>query len=183
MKDTKHEVLHFWFTESQPSQLFQINDAFDEQIRERFAITYDMAKDGLSHHWADDADGALALCIVLSQFPRRMFRGTPEAYASDETARLISKKAIASGFDQMMPHEKKFFLYIPIEYSETIADQEINLKHFKAMERDNPIAYSVAQRRYDTIKTFGRFPERNAALGRENTPEEAAYLEKLGMRI
>ena len=81
MRDTKQEVLHFWFEETDPSLWFQINEEFDARITDRFKVTYDMAKDGLSNHWADDADGALALCITLAQFPRRMFRGQPRAFA------------------------------------------------------------------------------------------------------
>ncbi len=180
MRDTKQEVLHLWFEETDPSLWFQCNNDFDARIRERFTVTYEMAKDGLSNHWAQDVDGALALCIALAQFPRRIYRSTPQAYESDERAMLIAKQAISKGFDQVLPHEKRFFMYMPIEYSEDMSDQKRNLQLFKAMEKENPIAYAVAKKRYDTIEKFGRFPERNKALGRDNTPEEDEYLSKLG---
>ena len=176
MRDSRQEILHFWFEETSPSLWFQRNEAFDAQIHERFAVVYEMAKDGLSNHWADDADGALALCLTLAQFPRRMYRGTAQAFESDDRALIIAKQAISRGFDQIMPHEKRFYLYMPIENSEFMVDQKRNLDLFKAMESENPLAYAVAKRRYETIEKFGRFPERNAALGRENTAEETEYL-------
>jgi len=176
MKDSRQEILHFWFEESDPFSWFQISDKFDEQIRERFKVAYEMAKDGLSNHWADDADGALALCLTLSQFPRRIYRGTAQAYESDDRALIIAKQAISRGFDQLMPHEKRFYFYMPIENSENLTDQKRNLDLFKAMQGENPIAYTVAERRFKTIEKFGRFPERNKALGRESTPEELEYL-------
>lgn len=179
MRDAKQEVLHFWFNETEPQLWFQDNPQFDAIIRERFRVTYDMAREGLSNHWAGDAEGALALCLVLSEFPRHMFRGTAEAFDTDEKALLIAKQAISRGFDQVFPHEKRFFLYIPFERSEILTDQKRNLELFKSMEEDNPVAYKVAMRRYETIKEFGRFPERNETLGRASAPEEKAYLEKL----
>ena len=176
MRDSRQEILHFWFEESDPSSWFQISDKFDEQIRERFSVVYEMAKDGLSNHWADDADGALALCLTLSQFPRRIYRGKAQAYESDDRALIIAKQAISRGFDQLMPHEKRFYFYMPIENSENLTDQKRNLDLFKAMQDENPIAYTVAERRYNTIEKFGRFPERNAALDRDSTDEELEYL-------
>jgi uncharacterized protein (DUF924 family) len=180
MRDTKQEIVHFWFEETEPQLWFQKNEQFDARIRDRFAVTYAMAKDGLSNHWATDEDGALALCVVLDQFPRRMFRDTAAAFETDERALLIAKQAVNKGFDKLMRHEKRFFLYMPFEHSENINDQKRNLQLFKAMEKENPLAYAHALRKYAAIEKFGRFPERNAALGRDTTPEEQAYLDTYG---
>jgi uncharacterized protein (DUF924 family) len=176
MRDSKQEIVHFWFEETEAPLWFQNNPAFDAKIHERFSLIYDMAADGLCNSWASDAEGALALCLVLDQFPRRMFRGTARAFATDEKALIVAKQAVARGFDQLYPQEKRFFFYMPFEHSEKLSDQKRNLELFKAMERENPVAYAVAKKRYEIIDKFGRFPDRNAALGRESTPEEISYL-------
>lgn len=178
MRDSKQEINHFWFEETDPQLWFQDNPQFDEILRERFSVTYAMAKDGLSNHWAADAEGALALCLVLDQFPRRLFRGAATAYDTDEKALLVAKQAVSKGFDQVLSHEKRFFLYIPFEHSERLSDQKRNLELFKSMEEENPLAYRTALRRYEVIEKFGRFPDRNAVLGRQNTPDEEVYLQQ-----
>ena len=114
MRDTKQEILNFWFVETEPTLWFQRNPEFDATISDQFSITYDMAKDGLCHDWSVDAAGALALCLVLDQFPRRMFRGTSQAYATDEKALLIAKQAVHRGFDKVLPPEQRFFMYLPL---------------------------------------------------------------------
>ena len=180
MRDTKQEIIYFWFEETEPQLWFQQSPEFDARIRERFSITYEMAKDGLSNHWAADAEGAMALCLVLDQFPRRMFRGSAAAYATDEKALLVAKQAVSKGFDKLHTPIRRFFMYLPYEHSERLSDQKRNLELFKSMEKDNPVAYAVALRRFETIEKFGRFPDRNAALGRETTPEEKLWLDKHG---
>ncbi len=176
MRDTRQEITHFWFEETEPRLWFQRSDEFDSIIKDRFAMTYNMAKDGLCNGWNVDADGCLALCLLLDQFPRRMFRGTAAEFETDERALLIAKQAISKGFDQVLSPEKRFFLYIPLEHSERLSDQKKNLELFKSMQDENPVAHFVAQQRYAVIEKYGRYPERNAAMGRENTPEEKAYL-------
>lgn len=176
MRDTRQEITHFWFEETEPRLWFQRSDEFDSIIKDRFTMTYNMAKDGLCNGWNVDADGCLALCLLLDQFPRRMFRGVAAEFETDERALLIAKQAISKGFDQVLSPEKRFFLYIPFEHSERLSDQKKNLELFKSMQDENPVAYFVAQQRYAVIEKYGRYPERNAALGRETTPEEKAYL-------
>lgn len=176
MRDTRHEIVHFWFEETDPQLWFQQNTSFDAIIRDRFQVTYDMAKDGLCNNWAVDAEGALALCLVLDQFPRRLYRGTAAEFETDERALLVAKQAVSKGFDQVLPHEKRFFIYLPFEHSEMLTDQKRNLELFKKMEEENPLAYRTAQRRYAVIEKFGRYPDRNKALGRPSTPEEEEYL-------
>lgn len=176
MRDSKQEIVHFWFEETEPRLWFQRSDEFDARIKDRFAVIYDMARDGLCNGWATDAEGCLALCLLLDQFPRRLFRGTPAEFETDERALLTAKQAISKGFDKLLNPTKRFFLYIPFEHSEKMTDHKRNLELFKSMEDDNPVAYFVAQRRRDVIEKFGRYPERNSILGRESTPEEKAYL-------
>ncbi len=180
MRDTKQEVLRFWFEESQPQQWFQTNESFDREIRERFFTTYEMATDDLCRAWARDAEGSLALCIVLDQFPRNMFRNSPMAYASDHKALLVAKEAIHKGFDQILTPVKRRFLYLPFEHSEELQDQVRSVKLFESMKKDDPIGYEYALRHKEIIERFGRFPHRNVDLGRTSTPEELTYLNQPG---
>lgn len=176
MRDTKQDILYFWFEETRPVQWFQKNEDFDRIIRDRFLVTVEMARDGLCDHWSGQADGALALCITLDQFPRNIFRHSQQAFASDEKALRVARGAIASGFDQIMPPIRRRFLYLPFEHSENLRDQELSVAYFAAMKDDDPMGYEYALRHRDVIERFGRFPHRNAVLGRESTPEEILYL-------
>lgn len=180
MKDSQREVLDFWFVETAPVQWFQKNDVFDDMIRERFLPLYEMAKDGFCDAWKKDADGVLALCIVLDQFPRNMFRETPQAFATDGKALVISREAISKGFDQVLIPGKRRFLYLPFEHSENIDDQKQCVAFFEAMKEEDPLGYEYAIRHLRIIEKFGRFPHRNEALGRVNTLEETAYLAEPG---
>lgn len=176
MRDTKQDIYHFWFVECEPVQWFTVEQSFDDEIADRFAVTYDMGCEGLNDHWGEDAEGALALCLLFDQFPRRMFRNTPRIFATDDRALKVAKQAIARGFDQVLPHEQRFFLYLPFEHSENAEDQKRNLDLFKRMAPQNPVAYAVAQQRYEVFSRFGRFPERNTILNRQSTAEEMQYL-------
>ena len=176
MRDTRQEILHFWFKETEPVQWFQKNSDFDQLIRDRFLVPYKMAKEGLSDDWQYEADGCLALCILLDQFPRNMFRDTPQAFESDEKALRVAKFCIKQGFDQVLSPVKRRFIYLPFEHSEDIAEQEKSLKYFESIKKDDPMGYEYAVRHYDVIKEFGRFPHRNAVLGRPNTDAEEEYL-------
>lgn len=176
MRDTRHEILKFWFEETDPRLWFQVSSAFDFDLRARFETSWTMAKDGLCDHWADDPAGCLALCLLLSEFPRKMFRGTAQAFETDQIALVIARRAVMRGYHTLLPHEQRFFMIIPFERSENIEDHGKNLELFKAMETENPVAYRTAQRRFETIRRFGRYPDRNVALGRETTPDEAIWL-------
>ncbi|MEZ5815158.1 MAG: DUF924 family protein [Alphaproteobacteria bacterium] len=176
MRDTQQEILHFWFEELEPQQWFQQSDAVDEEIRERFSVTHEMAADGLCQHWAVDADGSLALVIVLDQFPRHMYRGDPKSFASDERALLVAKQALHKGFDQILEPVKRGFLYLPFQHSETLSDQKKSVELFGAMAEENPAGDMYAKRHLVPIEKFGRFPHRNEVLGRESTDEELEFL-------
>lgn len=179
MRDAKSEILTFWFEDTQPQQWFQRNDDFDDTITSRFLDVYKMATDGMFDDWMNDAKGCLALCILLDQFPRNMFRGSEQSFAMDETARKIVDLAIDKGFDQMLPPAQRHFLYMPYMHSEKLSDQEKSVELFGTLKDENPISYKYALSHYEDIKRFGRFPYRNEALGRTNTPEEEAYLAEI----
>ena len=176
MRDTQGEIIHFWFEELEPQQWFQQSDAVDEEIRERFSVTHEMAADGLCNHWNVDAEGCLALVIVLDQFPRHMYRGSPKSFASDEKALLVAKEALHKGFDQILEPVKRGFLYLPFQHSEVLTDQQKSVELFGAMAEENPAGDMYAKRHLVPIEKFGRFPHRNEVLGRESTEEEIEFL-------
>jgi uncharacterized protein (DUF924 family) len=176
MRDTRQDIIQFWFSETEPHQWFDKNDEFDALIRARFLMNYEMACEGLCDHWQNEADGALALCIVLDQFPRNMFRGDTQSFASDEKALFTAKNAVSKGFDKILKPLKRGFLYMPFMHSENINDQKKSVAFFKTMIDDNPMGYDYALKHLDVIQKFGRFPHRNVVLGRENTPQEQEYL-------
>ncbi|MFN3827104.1 MAG: DUF924 family protein [Micavibrio sp.] len=180
MRDVKQEILHFWFEESQPSQWFQKNGDFDNLIYDRFYPSYRLAAEGLCDSWQDDAEGALALCLVLDQFPRNMFRGMAESFATDAKALRVASLALHKGFDHLLPPVKRRFLYLPFEHSEALSDQDKAVVLFAAMKDEDPLGYDYALRHKSVIERFGRFPHRNAILGRQNTAEEDEYLAQPG---
>ena len=124
------------------------------------------------------SDGALALCILLDQMPRNMFRGMPKAFETDKKALVVAKFALSKGLDQVLSVQKRRFLYLPFEHSENINDQRRCVELFEKMKDDDPLGYDYALRHLKVIEEFGRFPHRNAILARDNTPEEEAYLAK-----
>lgn len=180
MRDTKQEIVHFWFEETEPRQWYQKSDDFDSEIKDRFLTTYEMARDGLCDSWNQDTEGCLALCVLLDQFPRNMFRGSPEAFATDPKALLIARHAVSKGFDQILSVQRRTFIYLPFEHSEDMNDQKKAVELFEAVKEENPLGYEYALKHLEVIEKFGRFPHRNAVLGRENTPEEEEYLAQPG---
>lgn len=176
MKDSVRDVLHFWFEETAPVQWFQVNEAFDRLVTDRFLDLYRIAVKGVCDAWVRDMDGALALVLLFDQFPRNMFRGTQHAFSTDAQAREVARRAIALGFDQLASLVKRRFFYLPFEHSEDMKDQERSLALFGTIKDYDPLSYEYAVRHFTTIKLFGRFPHRNIILGRESTPEELDFL-------
>ena len=167
------EVIRFWFEELTKDQWFARSDSLDAQIRLRFLALHERLV-------ASDAAGVstprslLAAIIVLDQFSRNMFRGTPRAYACDAIARRLSKMAIESAFDAGMTQEERNFLYLPFQHSEDREDQALSLRLFENLGNEDWTHYARAHKAI--IDRFGRFPHRNATLGRTSTAEEIALL-------
>ncbi len=168
------EVVSFW-REAGPDRWFDKDAAFDEEIRTRFLATHEAAAAGRLSGWEQTALGALAMLILLDQFPRNMFRGEARTFATDPLARAIAAGGIVRGFDAQVPVELRGFFYLPFEHSEDIADQERGIAFYKASGDADGLKW--AEIHADIIRRFGRFPHRNAVLGRTTTPEEQAFLD------
>lgn len=180
MKDFQKDILDFWFVETQPPQWFQVSDDFDQIITDRFSGSYNMGVRGELDDWQNNADGALALCVLLDQMPRNMFRGTPKAFETDNKALVIAKYALSKGLDQVLTLQKRRFLYLPFEHSENVNDQRRSVELFEKIKDDDPLGYDYALRHLKVIEQFNRFPHRNKILGRDNTPEEEEHLAQSG---
>lgn len=167
------EVVSFWRNVG-PKGWFEKNPALDEEIRRRFLALHEAAAAGRLASWENSAEGALALMILLDQFPRNMFRGDKRAFATDPQARALASRAILNGFDGADPAMRSFF-YLPFEHSESLVDQERGLLLYKAAGDADGLKW--AHIHADIIRRFGRFPHRNAVLGRATTPEEQAFLD------
>jgi uncharacterized protein (DUF924 family) len=174
---TPADVLAFWRAAG-PKKWFAKDDAFDADIRARFMPTYEAAARGDLSEWESTPDGALALTIVLDQFPRNLFRRDAQAFATDDAARAIADRALARGFDSQVPTEERMFFYLPFEHSESMIDQDRCCALFR--ELGNADLLRWAELHADIIRRFGRFPHRNAVLGRATTPDEQAYLDNDG---
>jgi uncharacterized protein (DUF924 family) len=177
MPTTPADVLAFWRAGGS-DKWFEKDDAFDAEIRARFLGTYTAAAAGRLAAWEADPESALALVIVLDQFPRNMFRGDARTYAADPVARAVTERAIARRFDQRFPPVERRFFYLPFEHSENLADQERGVALNRAAGDEEGVKY--AEIHADIIRRFGRFPHRNRILGRTTTPEEQAFLDAGG---
>lgn len=172
------DVLEFWFAPGNEPLWFVSTDDFDAAISEKFAELVDPALAGDLNHWAEASAGALALVLILDQFTRNLFRGTPKAFSGDERARSIARSAIARGFDRQRPLRERVFLYLPLGHSEDLSDQDEAVRLAATLENDRYLAQAKSHR--DVIARFGRFPHRNAVLGRQTSDEERAFLDATG---
>jgi uncharacterized protein (DUF924 family) len=177
------EIVAFW-REAGPKAWFAKSDSFDAEIRTRFEALHFAASRGEFADWADTAEGALALLLVTDQFPRNLFRGSAHAFATDPMARRVADAAIGRDFHQAVEPALRPFFFMPFEHSEAIADQDRAVVLFEAHERECGDSDSLrwAGLHRELIDRFGRFPHRNATLGRRSTPEELAYLEGGGFQ-
>jgi uncharacterized protein (DUF924 family) len=171
------DVLAYWRALG-PERWFHQDDAVDAAIRDRFQRLHAAAADGQLAEWEDDAESALALVITLDQFPRNMYRGTAAAFSSDPLARAVAGRAIARGFDLLADKAERSFFYLPYMHSELLVDQERCCALCRAAGDTHTLAY--AETHADIIRRFGRFPHRNAMLGRVTTAEEQAFLDSGG---
>lgn len=189
MQEDWQDVLDFWFGAPDSPQhgraraeWFRKSDAFDAAIRTRFAATYEAAVRGDLAHWRAQPLSALALVIVLDQFPRNMFRGAARAFAADSLALDVARHMVAHAYDQTLKPVERHFVYLPFEHAEDLAMQHESVRLFETL-RDDPHsaeALDYAYRHRDIIERFGRFPHRNVILGRPSTSEELKFLQQPG---
>jgi len=183
-------VLDFWFGPSDDpqhllprKQWFVKDEAFDASIRERFGALIERAIAGEVAHWAATPNGAVAQIVVLDQFTRNAFRGSARAFAGDRLALAAAQALVATGQDRTLPGVQRQFVYLPFEHAEDLAVQSESTRLFARLERDDPALGELlqwAQRHHDIIERYGRFPHRNAALGRASTPDELEFLQQPG---
>jgi len=177
MRDIE-QILGFWFEECTDKERFGKDPAFDAEIRRRFGALVEAAMEGGLTDWCDSPEGTLAYIILLDQFTRNIFRNSPKAFAADHLARAAAVRAIDAGLDAGLENERRVFLYLPLEHSENLEDQERSVALFKALGDAEKTDYAVRHR--DIIQRFGRFPHRNDVLGRESTDAELAFLKEPG---
>lgn len=175
------DITTFW-REAGSKRWFEKSRAFDNAIRLKFEATHHAAARGEYDRWIETADGALALLILLDQFPRNLYRDSPHAFATDPLARKAAREALEGGFDKDVEPALRGFMYLPFVHSEDLADQDLSLALHVAMAGDlhdpDQTRWAIVHR--DIIVRFGRFPHRNRALGRATTPEEQAFLDEGG---
>lgn len=170
------DVLSFWFgpdPEERRAVWFQKDSKFDDAITARFASLYENALGGALDTMANTPRGCLALVILLDQFPRNMFRNDARAFATDEKALQLARLAIKNGFDRELTDLQRQFLYMPYQHSEVLEDQRRSVVLFETLDANT---HEYAVRHLEIVERFGRFPHRNAALGRDSTEAEAAFL-------
>jgi len=182
-------ILDFWFgRENEPGYgefrnvWFQKDEDFDREVQTRFREDHERAANGDLDEWREEARSALALVILLDQFPRNIFRGDAQTHATDAKAQEVSEHAIERALDRELPAFQRMFLYMPFMHSESIEAQRRSVELFQRL-RDEPggpdvVSYAIGHR--DIVERFGRFPHRNDILGRQTTPEEAEFLTQPG---
>ena len=189
MPGNPSDVLDFWFGGADEpgygefrDAWFEKSDEFDAEVRDRFGDVYERAAGGELDNWREKAESCLALVIVLDQFPRNMFRGDARTHAADAEALETAAYAVERGLDRELPPFQKMFLYMPYMHSEDVADQRRSVELFELLagEPGGPDVTEYAVGHREIVERFGRFPHRNAVLGRASTPEEAEFLTQPG---
>jgi uncharacterized protein (DUF924 family) len=169
-------VLDFWLVRVGPDKWFSRDDALDAEIRERYTALHAQAVAGALGQWREISRGCLAEIILLDQLSRNLYRDDPRAFAADAQSREIMDHALARGFDNGMSAGERRFLYMPLQHSENAADQARSVELFRSLEDNKTFEYTL--RHQEIIARFGRFPHRNAALGRESTDAEITFLQQ-----
>lgn len=183
----QEDILAFWFGDRpgvDRAEWFRADAEFDDEIRRRFGPVIDAAIAGAHADWNETPRGSLARVIVLDQFTRNVFRGTPRAFAGDDLALATARQAIARGFDAALTPVERRFLYMPFQHSERLEVQRESLQLFARLAAEgltDPLRW--AQHHHDIIARFGRFPHRNDTLGRVSTPDEQSFLGTPGSRF
>jgi len=168
------DPVRFWFSEEVRARWFLSTPEFDASIRRQFGGVWEAARRGELDHWAEIPEGALALVIVLDQFPLNMFRGEAKSFSTEGQARAIAERVIQAGWDRQMDDAARAFLYLPFMHSESLTDQDRSVELYRAAGLVDSLRWAEHHR--GIIRRFGRFPHRNEALGRESTPEEILWL-------
>ena len=172
------EILRFWFEEIDPAKWWAKDDAFDELIRARFAEVHGRATRCELYEWRTEPRGRLAEVIVLDQFSRNMYRGSPLAFASDALALALAQEAVAAKADAALSPTERGFLYLPYMHSESPAIHAVALELYRKHGNQNNLDFEIRHR--NIIERFGRYPHRNAILGRQSTEEEIEFLKQPG---
>lgn len=195
--ETPLSIKTFWFGDladdaltaaSQAKLWWSKNPDIDQLMIQRFAMVTEQAADGALDAWRETPDACLSLILVCDQFPRNMYRATPRSFAYDALARQLCRDGLTQGFDQRLRLIERIFFYLPLEHSESIADQDQSVSLFSALLAaataqqkalfEGYVTYALRHR--DVISRFGRFPHRNQILGRLSTPEELQFLSEPG---
>jgi len=174
MGNSMKAVLDFWYSKEVSEKWFNSTPEFDQEIKDRFEQQWYCAKNNKLPHWEASAEGCLALCIVLDQFPLNMFRGEAKSFETEAFAIAVSKLAIKKEFDLLIDTQRVSFLYMPLMHSEDLLDQALSVSCFEKRGMYDDLKF--AKHHEALIQEFGRFPHRNEILGRENTMEEIEYL-------
>ena len=172
------DILFFWW-QAGPERWFSIDNAFDRQVADQFMAPYDHAASGRLDHWEATPHGALALLILLDQFPRNMFRETPHAFATDSKALALSRRTLARRDHLTYPAPARQFFFLPFEHAEDMEAQTIAVDCFRKYGDEQGYFYALLH--MDVIRRFGRFPHRNRILGRKSTAAEEAFLNEGGL--
>lgn len=172
------EILKFWFKEITPAQWFKKSDAFDNELRQRFSTVHAEASRCELFHWRNHTKGKLAEIIVLDQFSRNLFRDSPLAFANDQMALTLAQEAVSLGIDNQLDGSEKSFLLMPFMHSESIVIHNVAVELYTRHEMDSTLEWEIKHK--NIIERFGRYPHRNAVLGRESTQEEIEFLKGPG---
>lgn len=173
--DGIEQLLEFWFSPTAAKRWFRPTREFDRELGERFGALVEAALRGELDHWAESPRGALALVLLLDQLPLNIWRGEPQSFAGEAQARAVADGAIRHGWDRAFDGKQKAFLYIPFMHSEALADQERSVALYRAAGLQDNLRWAEHHR--EIVRRFGRFPHRNAILGRQSTSEEVDWLE------
>jgi uncharacterized protein (DUF924 family) len=176
MDSEQARVLDFWFRELTPADWFGAAESLDPFVRDRFGDLHRRATDGKLDGWATTPAGRVALIIVLDQFPRHIFRGTADAFASDKRAQKLVLDGLEHGVDELLPFAQRHFFYLPLMHAEDPSLQRLSVECFERLQDFATEILGYAKSHRDEVQEFGRFPHRNAALGRADTDAEKAFL-------
>lgn len=168
------EILDFWFSKKIRKQWFKASSKLDAEILEKYEALWQQAADGYLNQWVKHSDSALALILILDQFPLNMFRGQIKSFSTEQSAVKITRNSLAKNFDQTITKDKVAFLFMPLMHSENLKDQNLAVKLFKQYDLQSNLRFAKHHR--EIIIQYGRFPHRNEILGRKNSSTELKYL-------